>query len=38
MMATHDNETVNRMRRLVIELDRGRIVRDEDRAGYEVQR
>ncbi|MCH4250242.1 MAG: cell division ATP-binding protein FtsE [Microbacteriaceae bacterium] len=38
VMATHDTDTVNRMRRRVIELERGRLVRDEDRAGYEVAR
>jgi len=29
VMATHDDEIVNRMRRRVIELDRGQVVRDE---------
>ena len=36
VMATHDNDTVNRMRRRVVELDQGRMVRDEHQAGYAV--
>ena len=35
VMATHDHEIVNTMRRRVIELDAGKIVRDEPEAGYE---
>jgi cell division transport system ATP-binding protein len=35
IVATHDVEMVNKMRRRVIELARGRIVRDEATAGYE---
>ncbi len=34
IVATHDRETVDRMRRRVIELDEGRIVRDEHSALY----
>jgi cell division transport system ATP-binding protein len=34
LVATHDHTLVDRMRRRVIELDRGRIVRDELDAGY----
>jgi cell division transport system ATP-binding protein len=33
-MATHDREMVDRMRRRVIALERGRLVRDERRGGY----
>ena len=35
VIATHDREMVDRMRRRVIALDGGRLVRDERRAGYE---
>ena len=35
IMATHDRDIVNRMYRRVIELESGRIVRDEKRGGYE---
>jgi cell division transport system ATP-binding protein len=34
VVATHDSAMVDRMRRRVIELDRGRIVRDEQVGGY----
>jgi cell division transport system ATP-binding protein len=34
LVATHDQTLVDRMRRRVIELDHGRIVRDEQDAGY----
>jgi cell division transport system ATP-binding protein len=34
-MATHDRSIVDRMRRRVIELDRGEIVRDQVRGVYE---
>jgi cell division transport system ATP-binding protein len=34
LVATHDHAMVDRMRRRVIELDRGRIVRDERQGGY----
>ena len=34
LMATHDREMVDKMRRRVIALDDGRIVRDERRGGY----
>jgi cell division transport system ATP-binding protein len=34
VMATHDREMVDRMRRRVIALERGRLVRDERRGGY----
>ncbi len=32
--ATHDREIVDRMKRRVIALSGGRIVRDEERGGY----
>ena len=35
VMATHDQRIVNMMRRRVIELDRGTIVRDQARGVYE---
>jgi cell division transport system ATP-binding protein len=35
VMATHDQRVVNMMRRRVIQLDRGVIVRDQDRGVYE---
>jgi cell division transport system ATP-binding protein len=35
VMATHDTRIVNMMRRRVIELDRGHIVRDQARGVYE---
>jgi len=38
LMATHDNHIVDSMRRRVIELDNGRVVRDEARGGYGVGR
>lgn len=34
VMATHDEEIVNQMRKRVIELDEGRVVRDQDRGVY----
>jgi cell division transport system ATP-binding protein len=34
VMATHDSNIVNQMRRRVVELDRGRIVRDQARGVY----
>ena len=34
VMATHDREMVDRMRRRVVALEHGRIVRDERRGGY----
>jgi cell division transport system ATP-binding protein len=34
VMATHDREMVDRMRRRVVALERGRMVRDERRGGY----
>ena len=34
VVATHDHHLVDRMRRRVIELERGRVVRDEAAAGY----
>jgi cell division transport system ATP-binding protein len=36
LMATHDNGIVDSMRRRVIQLDRGRVVRDEHRGAYGV--
>lgn len=38
LMATHDNHIVDSMRRRVVELDNGRIVRDEARGVYGVGR
>jgi cell division transport system ATP-binding protein len=35
VMATHDSSIVNTMRRRVIQLDRGQIVRDQARGVYE---
>ena len=35
MMATHDHAIVDAMRRRVVQLDRGRVVRDQDASGYE---
>ena len=35
VIATHDREMVDKMRRRVIELNQGRIVRDDRRGGYE---
>ena len=37
-MATHDHSIVDSMRRRVIELDMGQVVRDEARAVYGVGR
>jgi cell division transport system ATP-binding protein len=34
LMATHDREMVDRMRRRVVALDEGRVVRDQKRGGY----
>jgi cell division transport system ATP-binding protein len=34
LMATHDREMVDKMRRRVIALDDGLVVRDERRGGY----
>jgi cell division transport system ATP-binding protein len=34
LMATHDREMVDRMRRRVIALDEGKVVRDQKRGGY----
>ena len=36
LMATHDDAIVNSMRRRVIELDRGVVVRDEDEGAYDA--
>jgi cell division transport system ATP-binding protein len=38
LMATHDNHIVDAMRRRVVELDRGRLVRDEATGVYGVGR
>ena len=35
LIATHDREMVNRMRRRVLQLDTGRLVRDERRGSYD---
>jgi cell division transport system ATP-binding protein len=37
LMVTHDREMVDKMRKRVIALDEGRIVRDERRGGYETE-
>jgi cell division transport system ATP-binding protein len=37
LMVTHDREMVDKMRKRVIALDSGRIVRDERRGGYETE-
>ncbi len=37
LMVTHDREMVDKMRRRVIALDRGRLARDERRGGYESE-
>ncbi len=37
LMVTHDREMVDKMRKRVIALDAGRIVRDERRGGYETE-
>jgi cell division transport system ATP-binding protein len=34
VMATHDREMVDRMRRRVIQLDGGKVIRDQKRGGY----
>ena len=34
VMATHDREMVDKMRRRVIALEHGRLVRDDRRGGY----
>jgi energy-coupling factor transporter ATP-binding protein EcfA2 len=36
VMATHDHAIVDAMRRRVVEIDRGRIMRDESRGIYET--
>jgi cell division transport system ATP-binding protein len=38
VMATHDNNIVDAMRRRVIELDTGHVVRDQNRGVYGVGR
>jgi cell division transport system ATP-binding protein len=35
LIATHDREMVNRMRRRVLQVDVGRLVRDERRGSYD---
>jgi cell division transport system ATP-binding protein len=35
VVVTHDHQMVDRMRRRVIELSKGRVIRDERRAGYD---
>jgi cell division transport system ATP-binding protein len=37
-MATHDNNIVDAMRRRVIELDNGKVIRDQNRGVYGVGR
>ncbi|MFH1834355.1 MAG: cell division ATP-binding protein FtsE, partial [bacterium] len=34
LMATHDREMVDRMRRRVVALDAGKVMRDQKRGGY----
>ncbi|MDO8682361.1 MAG: cell division ATP-binding protein FtsE [Armatimonadota bacterium] len=36
LVATHDREVVNKMRKRVIVLDKGQIVRDDERSSYDV--
>jgi cell division transport system ATP-binding protein len=36
VMATHDREMVDKMRRRVIQLEDGRVVRDDRRGGYQA--
>jgi len=38
LMATHDNNIVDAMRRRVIELDGGHVIRDQSRGVYGVGR
>lgn len=38
LMATHDDEIVNAMRKRVLELDEGRLVRDDERGEYALTR
>jgi cell division transport system ATP-binding protein len=38
LMATHDHSIVDSMRRRVVELDLGRVIRDETRGVYGVGR
>jgi len=38
VMATHDNNIVDAMRRRVIELDLGHVVRDQNRGVYGIGR
>jgi cell division transport system ATP-binding protein len=38
VMATHDNNIVDAMRRRVIELDNGKVIRDQNRGVYGVGR
>jgi cell division transport system ATP-binding protein len=38
LMATHDNNIVDAMRRRVIELDNGKVIRDQNRGVYGVGR
>jgi cell division transport system ATP-binding protein len=38
VMATHDNNIVDAMRRRVIELDTGKVIRDQNRGVYGVGR
>jgi cell division transport system ATP-binding protein len=38
VMATHDHAIVDAMRRRVVQLERGRIVRDQDAGGYQTVR
>ena len=37
LMVTHDREMVDKMRKRVIALDQGKLMRDERRGGYETE-
>jgi cell division transport system ATP-binding protein len=38
VMATHDDDMVDQMRKRVVELDDGQIIRDESRGVYTIKR
>jgi cell division transport system ATP-binding protein len=38
VMATHDDDMVDQMRKRVVELDDGQVVRDESRGVYTIKR
>ncbi|HCF90641.1 MAG TPA: cell division ATP-binding protein FtsE, partial [Firmicutes bacterium] len=37
LMATHNKDIVNRMRRRVIAMEHGKIIRDEQRGAYDIE-